>query len=132
MSISMISSSDQSGTPGSTNNFLKSLNINTCSRYATVFMITRETEEMKPYNQQSFCNCTQHFAPHIHKLTCFLRLAEVCTLNGRGRQSIRKSLSPAHLNAYRASVMKSQGDRITTDDVKRKCQYVVELITIMT
>nr|XP_033492064.1 protein phosphatase 1 regulatory subunit 36 [Epinephelus lanceolatus] len=46
-------------------------------------------------------------------------LAEVCTLNGRGRQSIRKSLSPAHLNAYRASVMKSQGDRITTDDVKR-------------
>ncbi|XP_054461444.1 protein phosphatase 1 regulatory subunit 36 [Anoplopoma fimbria] len=46
-------------------------------------------------------------------------LAEVYTLNHRGRQSIRKSLSPAHLHAYRSSVMRRQGDRITTDDVKQ-------------
>ncbi|XP_070778502.1 protein phosphatase 1 regulatory subunit 36 [Enoplosus armatus] len=46
-------------------------------------------------------------------------LAEVCAVNHRGRQSIRKSLSPAHLNAYRSSVMKRRGDRVTTDDVKQ-------------
>ncbi|XP_051246468.1 protein phosphatase 1 regulatory subunit 36 [Dicentrarchus labrax] len=46
-------------------------------------------------------------------------LAEICTLNQRGRQSTRKSLSPAHLNAYRASVMKRPGDHVTTDDVKQ-------------
>ncbi|XP_029298391.1 protein phosphatase 1 regulatory subunit 36 isoform X2 [Cottoperca gobio] len=46
-------------------------------------------------------------------------LADICTLNHRGRQSIRKSLSPAHLHAYRFSVMKRRGDRITTDDVKQ-------------
>ncbi|XP_078124029.1 protein phosphatase 1 regulatory subunit 36 [Sander vitreus] len=46
-------------------------------------------------------------------------LAEICTLNSRGRQRIRKSLSPAHLNAYRASVMKRRGDRINIDDVKQ-------------
>ncbi|XP_044026536.1 protein phosphatase 1 regulatory subunit 36 isoform X2 [Siniperca chuatsi] len=49
----------------------------------------------------------------------FQKLAEICTLNHRGHQSIRKSLSPAHLNAYRSSVMKRRGDRITTDDVKQ-------------
>ncbi|XP_045913716.1 protein phosphatase 1 regulatory subunit 36 isoform X2 [Micropterus dolomieu] len=46
-------------------------------------------------------------------------LAEIYTLNHRGRQSLRKSLSPAHLNAYRSSVMKRGGDRITIDDVKQ-------------
>ncbi|XP_041811876.1 protein phosphatase 1 regulatory subunit 36 [Chelmon rostratus] len=46
-------------------------------------------------------------------------LAEICTSNHRGRQSTRKSLSPAHLNAYRSSVMKRPGDSITTDDVKQ-------------
>ncbi|TMS18104.1 Protein phosphatase 1 regulatory subunit 36 [Larimichthys crocea] len=46
-------------------------------------------------------------------------LAEMCTVNHRGRHSLRKSLSPAHLNAYRASLMKRRGDFITTDDVKQ-------------
>ncbi|KAK1880828.1 Protein phosphatase 1 regulatory subunit 36 [Dissostichus eleginoides] len=46
-------------------------------------------------------------------------LAEICTLNHRGRQSIRKSLRPAHLHAYRSSVMRRRGDCITTDDVKQ-------------
>ncbi|XP_070840874.1 protein phosphatase 1 regulatory subunit 36 [Chaetodon trifascialis] len=46
-------------------------------------------------------------------------LAEIFTSNRRGRQSIRKSLSPAHLAAYRSSVMKRRGDSITTDDVKQ-------------
>ncbi|KAM9340207.1 protein phosphatase 1 regulatory subunit 36 [Symphorus nematophorus] len=46
-------------------------------------------------------------------------LAGVCRLNNRGRQSLRKSLCPAHLNAYRSSVMKRRGDSITTDDVKQ-------------
>ncbi|XP_034747941.1 protein phosphatase 1 regulatory subunit 36 [Etheostoma cragini] len=46
-------------------------------------------------------------------------LAEIFTLNSRGRQRIRKSLSPAHLNAYRSSVMKRRGDRISIDDVKQ-------------
>ncbi|KAK5883390.1 hypothetical protein CesoFtcFv8_019726 [Champsocephalus esox] len=46
-------------------------------------------------------------------------LAEICTLNHRGRQSIRKSLRPAHLHAYRSSVMRRRGDYITTDDVKQ-------------
>ncbi|XP_073340564.1 protein phosphatase 1 regulatory subunit 36 [Pagrus major] len=45
-------------------------------------------------------------------------LAAICMLNHRGRQSIRKSLSPAHLSAYRSSAMKRRGDRITIDDVK--------------
>ncbi|XP_033980275.1 protein phosphatase 1 regulatory subunit 36 [Trematomus bernacchii] len=46
-------------------------------------------------------------------------LAEICTLNHRGRQSIRKSLRPAHLHAYRSSVMRRRGDCITIDDVKQ-------------
>ncbi|GAA6233190.1 protein phosphatase 1 regulatory subunit 36 isoform X1 [Lates japonicus] len=46
-------------------------------------------------------------------------LAEICTPNRRGRQSIRKSLSAAHLNAYRSSVMKRRGDHVTIDDVKQ-------------
>ncbi|XP_037650776.1 protein phosphatase 1 regulatory subunit 36 isoform X3 [Sebastes umbrosus] len=46
-------------------------------------------------------------------------LAEISTSNHRGRQSIRKSLSPAHLHAYRSFVLKNQGGRITTDDVKQ-------------
>ncbi|KAL6099535.1 ppp1r36 [Pungitius sinensis] len=49
----------------------------------------------------------------------FVRLAEIYTVNHRGRQHIRKGLSPAHLHAYRSSVMRRQGDRITTDDVKQ-------------
>ncbi|KAM6974451.1 protein phosphatase 1 regulatory subunit 36 [Tautogolabrus adspersus] len=47
-------------------------------------------------------------------------LADISTLNHRGRHSFRKILSPAHLNAYRSSVMKRQGDHVTIDDVKRK------------
>ncbi|XP_036949653.1 protein phosphatase 1 regulatory subunit 36 isoform X1 [Acanthopagrus latus] len=46
-------------------------------------------------------------------------LAAICMVNHRGRQNIRKSLSPAHLSAYRSSMMKRQGDRITIDDVKQ-------------
>ncbi|XP_028256292.1 protein phosphatase 1 regulatory subunit 36 [Parambassis ranga] len=46
-------------------------------------------------------------------------LAEVCTLNRRGRQSIRNSLRPAHLDAYRSSVMERKGDRVTIHDVKQ-------------
>nr|XP_040044434.1 protein phosphatase 1 regulatory subunit 36 [Gasterosteus aculeatus aculeatus] len=46
-------------------------------------------------------------------------LAEIYTLNHRGRQNITKGLSHAHLHAYRSSVMRRQGDRITTDDVKQ-------------
>ncbi|XP_047461466.1 protein phosphatase 1 regulatory subunit 36 isoform X2 [Mugil cephalus] len=46
-------------------------------------------------------------------------LAEVCTLNHRGRQSTIKNLRPAHLNEYRSSVMSRQGDRVTIDDVKQ-------------
>ncbi|CAK6965795.1 protein phosphatase 1 regulatory subunit 36 [Scomber scombrus] len=46
-------------------------------------------------------------------------LAEVCTLNHRGRQSTRKSLTSAHLNAYRSSVMQRQGDHVSIDDVKQ-------------
>ncbi|XP_039976961.1 protein phosphatase 1 regulatory subunit 36 isoform X1 [Xiphias gladius] len=45
-------------------------------------------------------------------------LADVHTSNPRGRQSIRKSLSPARLTAYRSSVMKRRGDRVSIDDVK--------------
>ncbi|XP_044192612.1 protein phosphatase 1 regulatory subunit 36 [Thunnus albacares] len=55
-------------------------------------------------------NCLQHRSEW---------LAEVCTLNHRGRQSIRKSLSPAHLNAYRSSVMQRHGDHVSIDDVKQ-------------
>ncbi|XP_037329537.2 protein phosphatase 1 regulatory subunit 36 isoform X2 [Pungitius pungitius] len=51
---------------------------------------------------------------------CLLpRLAEIYTVNHRGRQNTRKGLSPAHLHAYRSSVMRRQGDRITADDVKQ-------------
>ncbi|XP_029135992.2 protein phosphatase 1 regulatory subunit 36 [Labrus bergylta] len=46
-------------------------------------------------------------------------LAGVSTLTHRGRQSSRKTLSPEHLNAYRSSVMKRQGDHVTIDDVKQ-------------
>lgn len=77
----------------------------------------------------SFCYVCMIFCTSHH--CCFLRLAEICTSNHRGRQSTRKSLSPAHLNAYRSSVMKRPGDSITTDDVKRKCQYVTILLAII-
>lgn len=69
------------------------------------------------------------FEYNLHMLTVTVlspRLAAICMVNHRGRQNIRKSLSPAHLSAYRSSMMKRQGDRITIDDVKRKCRYVVE------
>ncbi|XP_068566733.1 protein phosphatase 1 regulatory subunit 36 [Cebidichthys violaceus] len=46
-------------------------------------------------------------------------LAEIYMLNHRGRQSLRKGLSQAPLHAYRSSVMRRQGDRITTNDVKQ-------------
>ncbi|KAM7373429.1 hypothetical protein PAMP_008280 [Pampus punctatissimus] len=46
-------------------------------------------------------------------------LAEVSSLNHRGRHSIRKSLSPIHLNAYRSSVMQRQRDHVSIDDVKQ-------------
>ncbi|XP_060915321.1 uncharacterized protein LOC132990850 [Labrus mixtus] len=46
-------------------------------------------------------------------------LAGISTLTHRGRQSSRKTLSPEHLNAYRSSVMKRQGDHVTIDDVKQ-------------
>ncbi|KAM9838236.1 protein phosphatase 1 regulatory subunit 36 [Aulostomus maculatus] len=46
-------------------------------------------------------------------------LAEVCTLNHRGHQNIRKSLTAAQLRDYRSSLMKRQGDHVTLDDVKR-------------
>ncbi|XP_029918808.1 protein phosphatase 1 regulatory subunit 36 [Myripristis murdjan] len=46
-------------------------------------------------------------------------LAQFATLYGRGRQSIRKTLSPSHLNAYRSSLMQRQGVHVTTDDVKQ-------------
>ncbi|KAM8840088.1 LOW QUALITY PROTEIN: uncharacterized protein ppp1r36 [Spinachia spinachia] len=52
----------------------------------------------------------------------FPRLAAIYTLSHRWRQNIRKGLSHAHLHAYRSSVMRRQGNHITTDDVKRKCQ----------
>uniref|UniRef100_A0A7N8YLU4 Protein phosphatase 1 regulatory subunit 36 n=1 Tax=Mastacembelus armatus TaxID=205130 RepID=A0A7N8YLU4_9TELE len=45
----------------------------------------------------------------------------MCVLNHRGRQSLGNSLSPAHLDTYRSSVMKRRGDCVTLDDVKRKC-----------
>ncbi|XP_071402002.1 protein phosphatase 1 regulatory subunit 36 [Centroberyx affinis] len=47
------------------------------------------------------------------------KLAQFSTLNDRGRQSIRKTLSPSHLNAYRSSVMQRQGEHVTMDDVKQ-------------
>nr|XP_020453191.1 protein phosphatase 1 regulatory subunit 36 [Monopterus albus] len=43
----------------------------------------------------------------------------MCTLTHRGRQSIGKRLSPAHLNVYRSSVMNRRGERVTIDDVKQ-------------
>ncbi|XP_061884894.1 protein phosphatase 1 regulatory subunit 36 [Entelurus aequoreus] len=46
-------------------------------------------------------------------------LADVCILTTRGRQSSRKSLSTARLNAYRASVLQKQSDHVTIDDVKQ-------------
>ncbi|KAK2830590.1 hypothetical protein Q5P01_018521 [Channa striata] len=46
-------------------------------------------------------------------------LADVRTLNHRGRHSIRKSASSAHLKAFRSSVMKRRGDFVTINDVKQ-------------
>ncbi|XP_040909676.1 protein phosphatase 1 regulatory subunit 36 isoform X2 [Toxotes jaculatrix] len=46
-------------------------------------------------------------------------LAEICTPSRRGRQNITESLSPAHLNTYRSSVMKRRGDYVTVGDVKQ-------------
>ncbi|XP_054620633.1 protein phosphatase 1 regulatory subunit 36 isoform X2 [Dunckerocampus dactyliophorus] len=46
-------------------------------------------------------------------------LADVCIWKHRGRHSSKKSLSAAHLNAYRASVLQKQGDHVTIDDVKQ-------------
>ncbi|CAI5691172.1 unnamed protein product [Oreochromis niloticus] len=46
-------------------------------------------------------------------------LADIFTMNHRGRQRIRSRLSPAHFNAYRSSVLKRQGDRVTIEDVKQ-------------
>ncbi|KAF3707254.1 Protein phosphatase 1 regulatory subunit 36 [Channa argus] len=46
-------------------------------------------------------------------------LTELRTLDHRGRQSLRKSVSSAHLKAYRSSVMKKRGDLVTIDDVKQ-------------
>uniref|UniRef100_UPI003AB07B03 protein phosphatase 1 regulatory subunit 36 n=1 Tax=Centroberyx gerrardi TaxID=166262 RepID=UPI003AB07B03 len=47
------------------------------------------------------------------------KLAQFSTLNDGGRQSIRKTLSPSHLNAYRSSVMQRQGEHVSMDDVKQ-------------
>ncbi|XP_041665939.1 protein phosphatase 1 regulatory subunit 36 isoform X2 [Cheilinus undulatus] len=46
-------------------------------------------------------------------------LADICTLNHRGRHSTKKSLSHVHLNAYRSSMIKRQGGHVTIDDVKQ-------------
>ncbi|CAJ1083211.1 protein phosphatase 1 regulatory subunit 36 isoform X1 [Xyrichtys novacula] len=46
-------------------------------------------------------------------------LADMSPLNHRGHHSLKKSLSPAHLSAYRSDVMKRQGDRVTIEDVKQ-------------
>ncbi|XP_074542755.1 protein phosphatase 1 regulatory subunit 36 isoform X2 [Halichoeres trimaculatus] len=53
-------------------------------------------------------------------------LAGVCALNHRGRQSTRKSLSPAHLSAYRSSVMKREGTQVTLDDVKQVAVHLLQ------
>ncbi|XP_008297407.1 protein phosphatase 1 regulatory subunit 36 [Stegastes partitus] len=45
-------------------------------------------------------------------------LAAVCSPSRRGRQSLTKSLSAAHLDSYRASVKKKQRDHVTLEDVK--------------
>ncbi|XP_034561440.1 protein phosphatase 1 regulatory subunit 36 isoform X2 [Notolabrus celidotus] len=46
-------------------------------------------------------------------------LADICALNHRGRQSLRKGLSHAQLNAYRSSVMRRPRDHVSIDDVKQ-------------
>lgn len=64
-------------------------------------------------------------------ISAVLRLADIFTMNHRGRQRIRSRLSPAHFNAYRSSVLKRQADRVTIEDVKRKSHYDAELTTLI-
>lgn len=123
--ISRIFSSDLSGKPAWTSSIKKCFHLTVRTCYLTVIVII-----LKFKTNDVNCSYSLLFIwgqpANIHRDTCLPRLAAVCMLNHRGRQSLRKSLSPAHLSAYRSTVMKRQGDCITTDDVKRKCPNVVE------